>query len=89
MAELWMIKIYAATRYRFENPAISPDLERASVAKKNDCTQIQRSDLHEADQEHYMWWFLKWSGREDSNFRPPVPKTGALPGCATPRLRPT
>ena len=29
---------------------------------------------------------LKWSGRQDSNLRPPVPKTGALPGCATPRL---
>ena len=28
----------------------------------------------------------KWSGRQDSNLRPPVPKTGALPGCATPRL---
>ena len=28
----------------------------------------------------------KWSGRRDSNSRPPVPKTGALPGCATPRL---
>ena len=27
-----------------------------------------------------------WSGRQDSNLRPPVPKTGALPGCATPRL---
>ncbi len=27
-----------------------------------------------------------WSGREDSNFRPLVPKTSALPGCATPRL---
>lgn len=27
----------------------------------------------------------KWSGREDSNLRPPVPKTGALPDCATPR----
>ena len=26
-----------------------------------------------------------WSGRQDSNLRPPVPKTGALPGCATPR----
>src|SRR4051794_8450936 len=26
-----------------------------------------------------------WSGRRDSNPRPPVPKTGALPGCATPR----
>ena len=28
----------------------------------------------------------EWSGRRDSNSRPPVPKTGALPGCATPRL---
>ena len=27
-----------------------------------------------------------WSGREDSNFRPPAPHAGALPGCATPRL---
>ena len=29
----------------------------------------------------------KWSGREDSNFRPPAPHAGALPGCATPRLK--
>jgi hypothetical protein len=28
---------------------------------------------------------LKWSGREDSNLRPPAPEAGALPGCATPR----
>ena len=27
-----------------------------------------------------------WSGRQDLNLRPPVPQTGALPGCATPRL---
>ena len=26
------------------------------------------------------------SGREDSNLRPPAPKAGALPDCATPRL---
>ena len=26
-----------------------------------------------------------WSGREDSNLRPPAPKAGALPSCATPR----
>src|SRR5215470_12316418 len=32
------------------------------------------------------WTFGKWSGREDSNLRPPAPKAGALPGCATPRL---
>jgi hypothetical protein len=29
-----------------------------------------------------------WSGRLDSNQRPPAPKAGALPGCATPRLSP-
>ncbi len=28
---------------------------------------------------------LKWSGREDSNLRPPGPEPGALPDCATPR----
>ena len=27
----------------------------------------------------------RWSGRLDSNQRPPAPKAGALPGCATPR----
>src|ERR1700746_809894 len=27
----------------------------------------------------------KWSGRGDLNARPPAPKAGALPGCATPR----
>ena len=28
---------------------------------------------------------IKWSGRQDLNLRPSVPKTDALPGCATPR----
>ena len=28
-----------------------------------------------------------WSGRGDLNSRPPAPKAGALPGCATPRHR--
>src|SRR5438128_11113916 len=30
-----------------------------------------------------------WSGREDLNLRPPAPKAGALPGCATPRQKRT
>ena len=30
---------------------------------------------------------IKWSGREDLNLRPPDPQSGALPGCATPRLQ--
>src|SRR3546814_2071504 len=29
-----------------------------------------------------------WSGREDSNLRPPHPQCDALPGCATPRPEP-
>ena len=29
---------------------------------------------------------LMWSGRRDSNSRPLVPETSALPNCATPRL---
>ena len=29
----------------------------------------------------------EWSGWSDSNRRPPAPKAGALPGCATPRTR--
>ena len=31
--------------------------------------------------------FAFLSGRQDSNLRPPGPKPGALPGCATPRLQ--
>ncbi len=27
-----------------------------------------------------------WSGRQDSNLRPPRPERGALPGCATSRI---
>src|SRR5258708_7029126 len=30
--------------------------------------------------------FEKWSGREDSNLRPPGPEPEALPDCATPRM---
>src|SRR5208283_4598287 len=29
----------------------------------------------------------KWSGQQDSNLRPEVPKTSALPGCAIPRFQ--
>src|SRR6476660_2042712 len=32
-----------------------------------------------------VWQFEIWSGRPDLNRRPPAPKAGALPGCATPR----
>ena len=30
--------------------------------------------------------FIKWSGKQDSNLRPPDPKSGALPSCAISRV---
>ncbi len=33
---------------------------------------------------HLSYW--RGSGRADLNGRPPAPKAGALPGCATPRV---
>jgi integrase/recombinase XerD len=37
------------------------------------------------DDQPPFFFPLKISGREDLNLRPPAPKAGALPGCATPR----
>jgi hypothetical protein len=34
---------------------------------------------------HAPWFLFIQSGRADLNGRPPAPKAGALPGCATPR----
>ena len=34
----------------------------------------------------HAWIGGSWSGRPDLNRRPPVPQTGALPDCATPRM---
>ena len=34
---------------------------------------------------HAVLELLSWSGRRDSNSRPLVPETSALPNCATPR----
>ena len=33
----------------------------------------------------YCLPYIKWSGQEDLNLRPPAPKAGALPDCAMPR----
>ena len=46
--------------------------------------------IHERLRKEIAFGVLKktqaeWSGREDSNLRPPAPEAGALPDCATPR----
>src|SRR5438552_12758638 len=48
------------------------------IKKQNGCYRIgaRRGDIRSKG---------KWSGRCDSNTRPPAPHAGALPSCATPR----
>src|SRR5882757_6931200 len=43
--------------------------------------------LSESRRETKMNQRAAWSGQQDSNLRPEVPKTSALPGCAIPRRR--
>ena len=47
---------------------------------------LQSGDAHALASTHPE---LIWSWRRDLNPRPPVPKTGALPDCATPSLQPS
>ena len=51
--------------------AAKPPRRAELVARKFTASAKSRSEL--------------WSGRLDLNQRPPAPKAGALPGCATPR----
>src|SRR4051812_39716598 len=46
----------------------------------------KKPETHTAFPASCNFSFLKISGRRDSNPRPPVPQTDALPGCATARL---
>ena len=76
----------------------NPDNSKANLVKQNRSKQDQSCKIFVKDEfsisltnikkiEISIYFIaLYWSGREDSNFRPTVPKTVALPGCATPRL---
>ena len=44
-----------------------------------------RCSIQLSYRRRYPGMRCQWSGREDLNLRPPAPKAGALPGCATPR----
>ena len=70
------------TRSQFERfvgalPAWAVVMERVAARRRS---SVAPCDLYVTYRSE------KWSGRLDSNQRPPAPKAGALPGCATPRL---
>ena len=60
------------------------DYSMAPHVKKPNCLEI-RGRLDAGLFQTPGKSLIVWSGREDSNFRPPAPHAGALPGCATPR----
>ena len=39
--------------------------------------------VYDTKEKEFERRWEKWSERQDSNLRLPVPKTGALPNCAT------
>jgi hypothetical protein len=70
----------------------------SSASIRHRMTRIPETNLHQSAPEtlthdetspfcNCKWLKLNeiWSGRGDLNARPPAPKAGALPGCATPR----
>ena len=58
----------------------SPYAENCGISGSLRASHSNRQSSCRATRAHH------WSGRLDSNQRPAVPKTAALPGCATPRL---
>jgi hypothetical protein len=52
---------------------------------ENSSYKIDYSVLGEVFESESYLFDSNWSGRGDLNARPPAPKAGALPGCATPR----
>ncbi len=60
--------------------------KRRSADVQTACIMVSKNFLSNSRQwNRPIFAFGRWSGRRDSNSRPPVPKTGALPDCATPR----
>ena len=75
----WRSRSCANNHYSFCGPALFPPYQVVCVRFSHLCYfwSIRWSD---------HWIFYLWSGWSDSNRRPPEPHSGALPGCATPRL---
>jgi hypothetical protein len=64
-------------------PAFAPATEIASVVARQKGFEPLTHGLEGRCSFHLSYW--RESGRADLNGRPPAPKAGALPSCATPR----
>ena len=56
-----------------------------SKKEKHEFFRKTREEIKELTESRPSGGLENTSGREDLNLRPPAPKAGALPGCATPR----
>ena len=70
--------------HRSQNGAAATNREprQSLVARQKGLEPLTRG-LEGRCSFHLSYW--RESGRADLNGRPPAPKAGALPGCATPR----
>ena len=73
---------YTHHRYLFHPAPRAADSEFASVARQKGFEPLTHG-LEGRCSFHLSYWRV--SGRADLNGRPPAPKAGALPSCATPR----
>ena len=66
-----------------------PRPPRRPKQPRNSARTTNRNKHPNASERRSMISKSYWSGQPDSNRRPEVPKTSALPGCAIPRFRPS
>ena len=64
-----------------KNVAVQSLQEPQNATNRNRCAGSAKPDIANKA------LVFNWSGRGDLNARPPAPKAGALPGCATPRQK--
>ena len=85
-AELWAqmerVKGIEPSRLAWKARALPLSYTRS---KRRSEVRNQRSENNKFGLRISDFRLLVWSGRRDSNSRPPGPKPGALPNCATPR----
>jgi site-specific DNA recombinase len=98
-SEVWIRRVVPCQRKSVSNSRIRPihGMFRRNRTKRPNCSEclfrtfswgevsVEPSYVYPFDVIAERAKMKKWSGRLDSNQRPPAPEAGALPDCATPR----
>jgi hypothetical protein len=82
-----VFKKYSRMKLQMKRDALAKLNRQANESGPGLAQQRGRKSENDGTPIEQLFWNQQkvWSGRGDSNARPPAPKAGALPGCATPR----